>query len=194
MGIPENLQVDNEMAFFGSPAHPRGMGPLIRLCLLSGVHLWFIPPAEPWRNGVIEKFNDHYRQKFLAKVPWRQCHSSGRHRWHTRRSITAPIGTASSTEKRRSPPWRGWEHRWSFPTANRPPGIPWRNREPAVTTSCDSSGAIAISTSSANCSPRPGDPVRIRGGNNRCPGAKAEALPGGDPGCRIQVPNDGKSS
>jgi len=68
LGIPDNLQVDNEMSFFGSPIHPRGMGPLIRLCLLSGVALWFIPPAEPWRNGVIEKFNDHYRQKFLAKV------------------------------------------------------------------------------------------------------------------------------
>jgi len=68
MGIPENLQVDNEMAFFGSPTHPRGMGPLIRLCLRYGVNLWFIPPAEPWRNGVVEKFNDHYRQKFLAKV------------------------------------------------------------------------------------------------------------------------------
>jgi len=67
MGIPDNLQVDNEMAFFGSPTHPRGMGPLIRLCLLYGVDLWFIPPAEPWRNGVVEKFNDHYRQKFLTK-------------------------------------------------------------------------------------------------------------------------------
>jgi putative transposase len=33
MGIPDNLQVDNEMAFFGSPIYPRGMGPLIRLCL-----------------------------------------------------------------------------------------------------------------------------------------------------------------
>jgi putative transposase len=68
LGIPDNLQVDNEMAFFGSPVHPRGIGPLIRLCLLYGVDLWFIPPAEPWRNGVVEKFNDHYRQKFLTKV------------------------------------------------------------------------------------------------------------------------------
>ena len=68
LGMPDNLQVDNEMSFFGSPIHPRGMGPLIRLCLRSGVDLWFIPPAEPWRNGVIEKFNDHYRQKFLGKV------------------------------------------------------------------------------------------------------------------------------
>jgi putative transposase len=68
MGIPENIQVDNEMAFYGTPAHPRGMGSLIRLCLLYGVELWFIPIGEPWRNGVVEKFNDHYRQKFLDKV------------------------------------------------------------------------------------------------------------------------------
>jgi len=68
MGIPENLQVDNEWAFYGSPTHPRGMGPLIRLCLRYGVDLWFIPPSEPWRNGIVEKFNDHYRQKFLDKV------------------------------------------------------------------------------------------------------------------------------
>ena len=68
MGIPENLQVDNELAFYGSPTHPRAMGPLIRLCLRYGVHLWFIPPSEPWRNGLVEKFNDHYQQKFLDKV------------------------------------------------------------------------------------------------------------------------------
>jgi transposase InsO family protein len=68
MGVPENLQADNELAFFGSPAHPRGMGPLIRLCLCYGVNLWFIPPSEPWWNGVVENFNDHFQEKFLAKV------------------------------------------------------------------------------------------------------------------------------
>jgi transposase InsO family protein len=68
MGLPENLQVDNELAFYGSPTHPRGMGPLIRLCLAYGVNLWFIPPSEPWWNGVVEKFNNHYEQKFLNKV------------------------------------------------------------------------------------------------------------------------------
>ncbi len=68
LGIPENLQVDNTMAFFGSPTHPRGMGPLIRLCLHHGVEPWFIPMSEPWRNGMVEKFNDHYEQKFLGKV------------------------------------------------------------------------------------------------------------------------------
>jgi len=68
LGIPRNLQVDNEMVFYGSPTHPRGMGPLIRLCLHHNVEPWFIPPGEPWRNGVVEKFNDHYEQKLLAKV------------------------------------------------------------------------------------------------------------------------------
>jgi len=68
LGIPENLQVDNEMSYYGSRRYPRGMGALIRLCLYLGIELWFIPMAEPWRNGVIEKFNDHYEQKFLNKV------------------------------------------------------------------------------------------------------------------------------
>ena len=68
LGIPDNLQIDNEMPFFGSPVHPRGMGPLIRLCLHNGVEPWFIPRAEPWRNGMVEKFNDRYQQRFLNKV------------------------------------------------------------------------------------------------------------------------------
>jgi putative transposase len=68
LGIPERVQVDNAMSFFGSPTHPRGMGPLIRLCLHNDVEPWFIPMAEPWRNGMIEKFNDRYQQMFLGKV------------------------------------------------------------------------------------------------------------------------------
>lgn len=44
------------------------MGPLIRLCLHYGVEPWFIPMKEPWRNGIVEKFNDHYEQRFLDKV------------------------------------------------------------------------------------------------------------------------------
>jgi putative transposase len=68
MGIPDNIQVDNAMSFFGGYRHPRGMGPLIRLCLHNSVQPWFIPLAEPWRNGVVEWFNDHYQQRFLRKV------------------------------------------------------------------------------------------------------------------------------
>lgn len=68
LGLPDHQQVDNEMVFYGSPLHPRSMGPLIRLCLLYRIELWFIPPGEPWRNGVVEKFNDHYEQRFLGRV------------------------------------------------------------------------------------------------------------------------------
>lgn len=67
LGIPERIQVDNAMSFFGSPTHPRGMGPLIRMCLHNGVEPWFVPMAEPWRNGMVESFNDRYQQMFLAK-------------------------------------------------------------------------------------------------------------------------------
>ena len=68
LGFPKYLQVDNEAVFYGSHKHPRGMGKLIRLCLPLGIEPCFIPLAEPWRNGVVEKFNDHWRQKFLNKV------------------------------------------------------------------------------------------------------------------------------
>ena len=68
LGIPKHQQVDNESVFFGSRHYPRGMGNLIRLCLLYGVEPWFIPMGEPWRNGVVEKFNDHYRGGFLRRV------------------------------------------------------------------------------------------------------------------------------
>jgi putative transposase len=68
LGMPDNLQIDNASSFYGSPRHPRGMGPLIRLCLFNKVEPWFIPVAEPWRNGVVEKFNELYEQKFLNKI------------------------------------------------------------------------------------------------------------------------------
>ena len=68
LGIPQHLQVDNELVFYGSRQYPRGMGILIRLCLLHDVEPWFIPMDEPWRNGVIEKFNDHYQSGFLHRA------------------------------------------------------------------------------------------------------------------------------
>jgi len=68
IGIPDRVQIDNALAFFGSRMHPRGMGPLIRFCLHNGVEPWFIPMAEPWRNGMVENFNERYQQRFLGKV------------------------------------------------------------------------------------------------------------------------------
>lgn len=64
-GIPDALQMDNELAFRGSNRYPRSFGSVIRFALSQGVAPVFIPPGEPWRNGIIEKFNGTYQQKFL---------------------------------------------------------------------------------------------------------------------------------
>jgi putative transposase len=115
MGIPERIQVDNALSFFGSPTHPRGMGPLIRLCLHNGVEPWFIPMAEPWRNGMIESFNDRYQQMFLGKVimvseddlktgslAFEQRHNS-RYRYSKLRGDTPLKALAASNAKLRFP-------------------------------------------------------------------------------------------
>ena len=67
IGLPDFLQLDNELSFRGSNRHPRSPGLVIRLCLYFGVQLVFIPIGEPWRNGAIEKFNDTYNKKFFRR-------------------------------------------------------------------------------------------------------------------------------
>jgi len=53
LGIPDNLQVDNAMSFLGSPRYPRAVSQFVRLCLPHDVEPWFVPMAEPWRNGIM---------------------------------------------------------------------------------------------------------------------------------------------
>jgi len=67
LGIPKVQQFDNELVFFGSRGYPRALSQILRLCLMHEVEPLFIPPAEPWRNGVVEKFNDHWQQKVLGE-------------------------------------------------------------------------------------------------------------------------------
>lgn len=64
-GMPDALQMDNELAFRGSNRYPRSFGSVVRFALSQGVAPVFIPVKEPWRNGIIEKFNDTYGKKFL---------------------------------------------------------------------------------------------------------------------------------
>lgn len=64
-GMPDALQMDNELAFRGSNRYPRSFGSVIRFALSQGVAVIFIPVAEPWRNGMIEKFNHTYQKKIL---------------------------------------------------------------------------------------------------------------------------------
>ena len=67
IGLPDFLQLDNELSFRGSNKHPRSPGLVIRLCLHFGVQPVFIPIGEPWRNGAIESFNDTYNKKFFRR-------------------------------------------------------------------------------------------------------------------------------
>jgi len=64
-GMPDYLQMDNELSFRGSNRHPRGLGLLMRVAISNGIVPVFIPPREPWRNGVIEKFNDNVQKRFF---------------------------------------------------------------------------------------------------------------------------------
>ena len=67
MGMPDFLQLDNALSFRGSNRYPRSFGMVIRLCLHFGVIPVFIPISEPWRNGVIERFNDSYDKRFYRR-------------------------------------------------------------------------------------------------------------------------------
>lgn len=64
-GMPDALQMDNELAFRGSNRYPRSFGSVVRFALSQGVAVVFIPVKEPWRNGIIEKFNHTYQKRFL---------------------------------------------------------------------------------------------------------------------------------
>lgn len=61
LGVPTRLQLDNQQALAGAKGKP---GRLVRLCLIHGVTPRFIPFAEPWRNGIIEQFNNTFDKKF----------------------------------------------------------------------------------------------------------------------------------
>jgi hypothetical protein len=56
LGPPRISQMDNEMAATGGGRHPYSFSLVMRLHLLLGVHLLFIPPGEPGRNAHIESF------------------------------------------------------------------------------------------------------------------------------------------
>lgn len=64
-GMPDFLQMDNELSFRGSNRHPRTFSKLIRLALTLRITVVFIPIKEPWRNGIIEKFNDSFGKRFI---------------------------------------------------------------------------------------------------------------------------------
>ena len=65
LGIPTYLQMDNTLANLGAHRHPHSFSVVIRLCLHLGIQPLFIPMSEPWRNGIIERFNNVFDKSFF---------------------------------------------------------------------------------------------------------------------------------
>jgi hypothetical protein len=65
LGLPRISQMDNEMAASGGGRHAYAFSLVMRLHLLLGVHLLFIPEGEPGRNAHIESFNDLWQERVL---------------------------------------------------------------------------------------------------------------------------------
>lgn len=67
MGIPEVSQMDNEMSATGGGRYPYSISQVIRLHLLLGIHLVFIPQGEPGRNASVESFNQLWQERVLRR-------------------------------------------------------------------------------------------------------------------------------
>ena len=110
MGIPSILQLDNELVFFGNRRYPRAAGQMMRLCFAAGVEIVFIPIREPWRNGVVEKFNDHWNRMFYRRVEMSSFDAFGASLCSSRAATTRPGDTRKSEAEHRmmllsSPQW-----------------------------------------------------------------------------------------
>ena len=66
-GVPKISQVDNEMAATGGGRYPYSLSQVIRLHLLLGIHLVFIPQGEPGRNASVESFNGLWQERVLRR-------------------------------------------------------------------------------------------------------------------------------
>jgi hypothetical protein len=71
LGLPDGLQLDNDVTFTGGERTPRRFGSFVRLCLYLGIELVFVPPAEPQRNGVVEGVNSLWARSFWNRYRFR---------------------------------------------------------------------------------------------------------------------------
>ncbi|MEB2309953.1 MAG: integrase core domain-containing protein [Candidatus Brocadiaceae bacterium] len=67
MGIPEISQMDNEMSATGGCRYPYSISQVVRLHLLLGIHVVFIPLGEPGRTATVESFNDLWQERVLRR-------------------------------------------------------------------------------------------------------------------------------
>jgi putative transposase len=66
VGLPKVVQFDNHSNLRGAiPPRAKTFGPVVATCLDLGVTARFAPLREPWRNGVVEHFNDVWDKSFF---------------------------------------------------------------------------------------------------------------------------------
>ncbi len=68
LGIPGGVKFDNGQSFQGSAGH---LSMAVRLAVSVGVRVRFIPFSEPWRNPVVEHFNDVFDKRFFRTQRFR---------------------------------------------------------------------------------------------------------------------------
>jgi len=74
-GLPALLQLDNHAMFRGAvPPAAHVFGPVVATCLDLDVVPRFIPIREPWRNGVVEHFNDVWDKAFFRTSRFDHAH------------------------------------------------------------------------------------------------------------------------
>lgn len=104
MGTPKYLQMDNVLSTQGSHLYPHSFGIVIRLSLKLGIQPIFIPIKEPWRNGIIERFQNifdkmFFRSQFFKNFTQVIKQAQGFESFHNKNHRYSTIGGKTPMEK-----------------------------------------------------------------------------------------------
>jgi transposase len=188
LGIPRALQVDNEATFLGGTLHPRVLGCLVRLCLAHKVAPYFIPFREPWRNGVVERFNDLYQKRFLERL---ELHSPAELERESLAFETRHKGSWRYSKLRGLTPMKCLEH--SGAQLRFPPG---RTSAPASAAQAPARPVSlhppdpqrpALARAQRDVPPVRGTGAPVRGGHHRCQRTETARLSRAPFGQRIRL-------
>lgn len=71
IGLPGGLYIDNDAVWNGGGRGQRVLSTIVRLCLLVGVEVIFIPPYTYEANPIIESFNSVWDSNFWSRTSFR---------------------------------------------------------------------------------------------------------------------------
>lgn len=71
LGLPQAMQMDNDIVWRGSSSGARTFSHIVRLCLLVGIEVIFTPTYTPEANPIIESFNGVWASNFWQRQIFR---------------------------------------------------------------------------------------------------------------------------